>query len=106
MHHCNLAYAKITEKFGDENFIAGQVPGGRPLTVDDGVAILIPSGSVLALQIHFVSTGERRNARSPSACDTRVRPFRSGCTICSSPIVNTTIPPGAAAQGQCQPDTR
>lgn len=58
LHHCNLAYASISEGFDESNFITGQVPGGEAVTLDEGVAVLVPGGSVLALQIHFVSTGK------------------------------------------------
>jgi hypothetical protein len=48
----------VNEKFNeDANFLTGYVPGGEPATCEDGVAILIPAGSVLMLQMHYVSTG-------------------------------------------------
>ncbi len=58
LHHCNMAYANLAEGFNESNFITGQVPGGEPMTLDRDVAILIPKGSVLALQMHFVATGK------------------------------------------------
>jgi hypothetical protein len=58
MHHCNLAYFKAGETFGAGNFITGQVPGGEAMTLADGVAYKIPAGSVLGLQIHYVTTGK------------------------------------------------
>jgi thiol-disulfide isomerase/thioredoxin/mono/diheme cytochrome c family protein len=57
LHHCNMAYGNVVEGFSEANFITGQVPGGEPADLDPGVAVLIPRGSVLALQIHFVATG-------------------------------------------------
>jgi hypothetical protein len=58
MHHCNLAFFKAGETFGAGNFITGQVPGGEAMTLADGVAYKIPAGSVLGLQIHYVTTGK------------------------------------------------
>ena len=42
LHHCNLAYLKLGEKFRMSNFITGTVPGGTPMDLSDGVAVLIP----------------------------------------------------------------
>lgn len=58
LHHCNLARVKLGEKFSQEGFITGYVPGGDPMVMDPGVAVRIPAGSVLALQAHYVTTGE------------------------------------------------
>jgi thiol-disulfide isomerase/thioredoxin len=63
LHHCNLAFIKITEGFNPDNFITGYVPGGEPMNLDSGVGFLIPKGSVLGLQIHFVSTGKPEKAK-------------------------------------------
>ncbi|MFO0984678.1 MAG: redoxin domain-containing protein [Planctomycetota bacterium] len=57
LHHANLGYFKLGEKFKTENFITGLVPGGDPMQLDEGVAVLIPAGSVLGLQAHYVTTG-------------------------------------------------
>lgn len=62
LHHCNMAYIKPGEKFSVDNFVTGQVPGGDAMTLTDGVAFKIPAGSLLILQIHFVTTGK------PEAC--------------------------------------
>ena len=58
VHHANLAYFKLGESFKESNFITGVVPGGSPLDLDDGVALRIPKGSLLGLQIHYVVTGK------------------------------------------------
>lgn len=58
VHHANLAYWKFGETFKASNFITGLVPGGEPLAVDDGVGLLLPKGSLLGLQIHYVPTGK------------------------------------------------
>lgn len=58
VHHANLAYAAIGKKLDNSNFITGHVPGAEPMQLTDNVAFKMPSGSVLALQIHFVATGK------------------------------------------------
>jgi mono/diheme cytochrome c family protein/peroxiredoxin len=58
VHHSNLATWKVGEGFKESNFITGVVPGGEPLTVDGLVAYRIPKGSMLGLQIHYVTTGK------------------------------------------------
>ncbi|HEX4592221.1 MAG TPA: redoxin domain-containing protein [Gemmataceae bacterium] len=97
MHHCNMAFFRPGEKFGAGNFITGQVPGGEAMTLSDGVAFKIPAGSVLGLQIHFVTTGK------PERCKVSVG-FRYPRTTVDKQIQHllmvTTryaIPPFAAA---------
>jgi thiol-disulfide isomerase/thioredoxin len=60
LHHANLAYVSLTggRIIREENFITGYVPGGEPMNLDNGIAYCIPKGMVLALQIHFVTTGK------------------------------------------------
>jgi hypothetical protein len=58
VHHANLLYFKVGETPKESNFITGVVPGGEPMRLDDGVAYRIPKGTVLALQIHYVTTGK------------------------------------------------
>jgi hypothetical protein len=97
LHHCNMAYVRFGEKFSAGNFITGQVPGGEPMTLDRGVAFKIPAGSLLALQIHFVTTGK------PETCRISVGLRFARETVQQQlrhvMLVNTryTIPAGAAA---------
>ena len=63
VHHCNMAFMKVGEKPSTRNFITGRVPGGGPMVLDDGVATLIPKGSALVLQIHYVTTGKPERSR-------------------------------------------
>src|SRR5262249_12190392 len=58
VHHANLAHVSLDQGFKAENFITGFVPGGDAMRLDDGTAYRIPKGSMLALQIHFVTTGK------------------------------------------------
>jgi len=58
VHHANLATFKLGEAFKESNFITGVVPGGEPMTVEAGIAYRIPKGSMLGIQIHYVTTGK------------------------------------------------
>ena len=58
MHHCNMFFMKVGEKPKEDNFITGQVPGGDAMILDNHVGFMIPAGSVLGLQIHYVTLGE------------------------------------------------
>jgi hypothetical protein len=97
LHHCNMAYVKVGEKFHAGNFITGQVPGGEPMRLDHGVAFKLPAGSLLALQIHFVTTGK------PETCRITVGLRYARETVHQQlrhiMLVNTryAIPPGAPA---------
>jgi hypothetical protein len=63
VHHCNMAYFTASEGFKQANFITGVVPGGEPLSVEDGIAFRIPKGAGLVLQIHYVTTGKEETCR-------------------------------------------
>ncbi|MBX9789847.1 MAG: redoxin family protein [Pirellulales bacterium] len=58
VHHANLAAVNPLGKFSRDAFITGYVPGGTAMMLDPNMAYLIPKGSVLALQIHYVTVGE------------------------------------------------
>jgi thiol-disulfide isomerase/thioredoxin len=58
VHHCNMAYLTLGQNFDAGNFITGRVPGGTAFRLDDGVALCIPAGSVVGLQIHYTTTGK------------------------------------------------
>jgi mono/diheme cytochrome c family protein len=63
LHHCNLARVRLGEPFSQEGFVTGYVPGGDPLVMDPGTAVRIPAGSALALQAHYVTTGQPETDR-------------------------------------------
>lgn len=58
VHHCNMAYVTLGEEFDQKNFITGRVPGGTAMVLDEGIAYKIPKNSVIALQIHYTTTGK------------------------------------------------
>lgn len=63
VHHCNMAFVAIGQKFSEANFITGQVPGGEAFELGAGIGFKIPAYSLLALQVHYVPTGEESTDR-------------------------------------------
>jgi peroxiredoxin len=63
VHHCNMAYIVTTDKKRESHFITGTVPGGSPMNLDSGVGFCIPAGSILILQIHYVTTGKEEKCK-------------------------------------------
>lgn len=95
LHHANLAFFEIGERYRAENFITGYVPGGDPMQLDPGMAVKIPAGSVLGLQVHYVTTGEQQASRISVALrfpKTTVRKLLHHHQITNTRFV---IPPGA-----------
>jgi peroxiredoxin len=97
VHHCNMAYIIPGQKYSQDNFITGTVPGGSPMLLDNGVGFRIPKGAKLVLQIHYVSTGK------PEKCRISVG-FKFASGIINKQLQHTllvdndfAIPPGAPA---------
>jgi thiol-disulfide isomerase/thioredoxin/mono/diheme cytochrome c family protein len=63
VHHCNMSYVKLGEKWRMANFITGTVPGGEPMALTPGVGFKIPKGALLVLQIHYVTTGKKEKCQ-------------------------------------------
>jgi hypothetical protein len=97
LHHANLAHGGLKGGVTADNFVTGYVPGGEPMNLDNGVGFMIPKGSFLGLQIHFVTTGKPEKCklsvglRYPrEVIQTRLRHFQLFDT-------RFAIPPGAPA---------
>ena len=63
LHHCNLLGIPLGKPLNNAYFITGKVPGSEPLVTDDGVAIRLPKGTSLALQIHYTTVGKEETSR-------------------------------------------
>ncbi len=57
LHHCNLFFLRPGKRFESSQVVCGKVPGGGPLDLGAGVAVLIPKGALLGLQIHYEPNG-------------------------------------------------
>ncbi len=97
VHHCNMAYVTAGSQFSNQNFITGKVPGGDPMVLDKGTAYRIPAGSLLALQIHYTTTGKPERNRISVG-------FRFPREVVNKRLYHSqvmtgrfAIPPGAAA---------
>lgn len=97
LHHCNLARVKFGEKFSQDGFITGYVPGGDPLVLDPGIAVRIPAGSVLALQAHYVATGEPEVDRLRVALRYPRQVVQKEMQVAIAADFRFQIPPGATA---------
>jgi len=69
VHHCNMGFLNIRDLAGEgfhaeESFVTGYVPGGDPMVLDSGVGFCIPAGSMLGLQLHYVTTGKPETDRT------------------------------------------
>lgn len=64
VHHCNLiAVPAVGEREKNARFITGKVPGGIPMQLTDGVAVRIPAGYMMIVQIHYTTTGKEESNR-------------------------------------------
>ncbi len=64
LHHANLFFFDgPSQARNSTHFITGQVPGGDPMRLSNGTAFLIPKGSALALQMHYVPNGKPEKDR-------------------------------------------
>lgn len=97
LHHCNLARVKFGEKFSQDGFITGYVPGGDPMVLDPGTAVRIPAGSVLALQAHYVTTGEPEQDRLQVGLRFPRVPVQRELQVAIAADFRFEIPPGARA---------
>ncbi|MCA8977022.1 MAG: hypothetical protein KDC98_20035 [Planctomycetes bacterium] len=97
LHHCNLARVKLGERFSQEGFITGYVPGGDPMVLDPGTAVRIPGGSALVLQAHYVTTGEPEVDRLRVALRFPRVPVQRELKVTIAADFRFEIPPGARA---------
>jgi hypothetical protein len=97
VHHCNMAYVALGQQFAEGNFITGRVPGGTPMVLDDGLALKIPRNSVLALQIHYTTTGKPETNRMSVGLRFPRGVVRQELHHVQATTSRFEIPPGAAA---------
>ena len=97
VHHCNMAYVALGEKFSDENFITGRVPGGTAFTLGEGLGFKIPAGSVIGLQIHYTTTGKEESNRMQVGFRFPRYVVRQELQHMQVTTRRFEIPPGAAA---------
>lgn len=95
-HHCNMAYVPLGGDWSKATFVTGQVPGGDAMILGEGMAVKIPKGSVLVLQIHYVSIGEETNDQTSVGfvfAKEKIQKELHNFTVADFQF---TIPPGAS----------
>jgi thiol-disulfide isomerase/thioredoxin len=97
LHHCNLAHGSLKGGISADNFVTGYVPGGEPMNLDKGVGFLIPKGSFLGLQIHFVTTGKPEKCRVKVGLRFPREAVQSRLRVMQLFDTRFAIPPGAPA---------
>lgn len=97
VHHCNLGYFAIGKEFDDSNFITGRVPGGTAMKLDDGLALRIPAGSVVGLQVHYTTTGKPEKNRMSVGFRFPQKPVKKELHHLQVTTSRYAIPPGAGA---------
>jgi peroxiredoxin len=98
VHHANLAYTTLKGGFDEaHNFMTGKVPGGIPVNLDNGVAMMIPAGAVLVFQIHYVTTGKEETDRISVGLRFAREPVKKRVRYKIIDNAHFHIPPGAAA---------
>lgn len=97
LHHANLAYMVVGEKFSMNNFITGYVPGGEPMRLYDGVGFRIPKGSLLVMQIHYVTIGQPQKCQIAVGIRYAKEPIQKQLRFKLLADYRFAIPPGAPA---------
>jgi peroxiredoxin len=64
LHHANLYILQPPPHDRTPAFLTGQVPGGEATVYGRNEGILIPEGSRLRLQLHYVTTGKEESDRT------------------------------------------
>jgi len=96
VHHANLVATSPNAGFDeDHNFITGKVPGGIPVDLDSGLAMMIPKGSGLLYQIHYVTTGKEETDQISVGLRFAKEPIRKRIRYKIIGDYKFKIPPGA-----------
>jgi hypothetical protein len=94
LHHANLAAVTPGEKFNSDR-LTGRVPGGNVVDLTNGLAMLIPKGSVLAIQAHYVTTGKPETDQISVGLRFAKEPVRKRVRYKILGNYSFKIPPGA-----------
>ncbi len=97
LHHANAFYFDPAKGREEVHFITGQVPGGQALAVDPGFGFLIPKGSALVLQVHYVTTGKEETDLLRVGIVFAKHPIRKRLRHYEIHNNRFAIPPGAPA---------
>jgi thiol-disulfide isomerase/thioredoxin/mono/diheme cytochrome c family protein len=97
VHHCNMGHVRIGANMtAESSFITGYVPGGEPMRLYNGVGLMIPAGSMLVLQLHYVTTGEETTDQTSVGIVFAKEPIDKVARHFQCSTSNFAIPPGAS----------
>ena len=98
VHHANLVFVSGGLGYDqDHSFITGKVPGGIPVDLDSGLAMMFPKGSSLVLQIHYVTTGKEETDQISVGLRFAKEPIRKRVRYKIIGDYKFEIPPGVSA---------
>jgi len=76
-------------------FFAGYVPGYDPVAAPDGTAKLLPKGTVLQFQMHYITTGQAETDQTEIGLYVSPTPPAHVLQTKSAPNISFTIPPNS-----------
>lgn len=106
LHHCNMIYMLPGEEYDQStNFLTGKVPGGGPADLKPGEAMRIKKGSVITLQIHYVTTGKPEQDTISAGFRYAKHPIKKRIRYMIVNNDSLAIPPGAPMHEVTAEDT-
>src|SRR5262249_54806410 len=92
-----LAALAPGEKFTLDTFVTGTLPAGEQMVLRDDLAFRIPGGSMLVLQVHYVTTGKPEKCRLAVGLKYASGVIRKRLRFMLLVDYRFAIPPGAPA---------
>jgi thiol-disulfide isomerase/thioredoxin len=96
VHHCNMGYITVGGVNDTRNFVTGYVPGGDAMILDHGLGFKIPGGSMLVLQIHYVTSGKATSDQTSVGLGYAKEPINQQLRHFQCVNRSFEIPPGAS----------
>jgi hypothetical protein len=95
VHHALVFFGSDAIFKGLLGFFAGYVPGYDPVAAPDGTAKLLPKGTVLQFQMHYITTGQAETDQTEIGLYVSPTPPAHVLQTKSAPNISFTIPPNS-----------
>ena len=95
VHHSLVYFGSDAIFKGLLGFFAGYVPGYDPVAAPDGTAKLLPKGTVLQFQMHYITTGQAETDQTEIGLYVSPTPPAHVLQTRSAPNISFTIPPNS-----------
>ena len=95
VHHCLVYFGSDAFFKGLLGFFAGYVPGYDPVAVPEGTAKLLPKGTALEFQMHYITTGEPETDQTEIGLYVSAAPPTHTLQTKSAANIVFSIPPGS-----------